>query len=84
MAAPELNRMGASIKIKKNNAIIIGQKLTAASCISSDLRTTFSIILGAIAAKGESTLARVYHGLRGYYKLETKLRKVGIKIKSRN
>ena len=84
MAAPELNRMGASIKIKKNNAIIIGQKLTAASGISSDWRTTFSSILGAIAAKGESTLARVYHGLRGYYKLETKLRKVGIKIKSRN
>ncbi len=84
MAAPELNRMGALIKIKKNNAIVIGQKLTAASCISSDLRTTFSIILGAIAAKGESTLFRVYHGLRGYYKLETKLRKIGIKIKSKN
>ena len=84
MAAPELNRMGALIKIKKNNAIVIGQKLTAASCISSDLRTTFSIILGAIAAKGESTLFRVYHGLRGYYKLETKLRKIGVKIKSKN
>ena len=83
MAAPELNRMGASIKIKKNNAIVIGQKLSAASCISSDLRTTFSIILGAITAKGESTLFRVYHGLRGYYKLETKLRKIGIKIKSK-
>ena len=62
MAAPELNRMGALIKIKKNNAIVIGQKLSAASCISSDLRTTFSIILGAITAKGESTLFRVYHG----------------------
>ena len=84
MAAPELNRMGALIKIKKNNAIVIGQKLSAASCISSDLRTTFSIILGAIAAKGESTLFRVYHGLRGYYKLETKLRKIGVKIKSKN
>ena len=53
MAAPELNRMGAKISIKKNKAIIIGQKkLKAADCISSDLRTTFSIILGAIAAKG--------------------------------
>ena len=83
MAAPELNRMGALIKIKKNNAIVIGQKLSAASCISSDLRTTFSIILGAITAKGESTLFRVYHGLRGYYKLETKLKKIGIKIKSK-
>ena len=85
MAAPELNRMGASIKIKKNNAIIIGQKeLKAADCISSDLRTTFSIIIGAIAAKGESKIARVYHGLRGYYNLEAKLRKIGIRIKSIN
>ncbi len=85
MAAPELNRMGASIKIKKNKAIIIGQKeLNAADCISSDLRTTFSIILGAIAAKGVSKIERVYHGLRGYYNLEKKLKKIGIKITSTN
>tara|TARA_B100001121_G_scaffold302322_1_gene314768 strand:+ start:927 stop:2195 length:1269 start_codon:yes stop_codon:yes gene_type:complete len=85
MAAPELNRMGALIKIKKNKATVIGQnQLTAADCISSDLRTTFSIILGAIVAKGQSKIYRVYHGLRGYYKLETKLRKIGINIKSKN
>ena len=46
MAAPELNRMGAKITIKKNKAIIIGQKkLNSADSISSDLRTSFSIIL---------------------------------------
>ena len=85
MAAPELNRMGAKINIKKNKAIIIGQKkLYSADCISSDLRTTFSIILGAIAAKGSSTISRVYHGLRGYYNLEQKLKKIGIKINSNN
>ena len=85
MAAPELNRMGASIRIKKNKAIIIGQKqLNAADCISSDLRTTFSIIIGAIAAKGISKIERIYHGLRGYYNLEKKLKKIGIKISSRN
>ena len=84
MAAPELNRMGAKISIKKNKAIIIGQrKLKAADCISSDLRTTFSIILGAIVADGSSTISRVYHGLRGYYKLELKLKKIGIKILSK-
>ena len=85
MAAPELNRMGASIRIKKNKAIIIGQKqLNAADCISSDLRTTFSIIIGAIAAKGISKIERIYHGLRGYYNLEKKLKKIGIKITSTN
>ncbi len=85
MAAPELNRMGAKITIKKNKAIIIGQKkLNSADCISSDLRTTFSIILGAIAASGSSTISRIYHGLRGYYNLEQKLRNIGIKIRSKN
>ena len=84
MAAPELNRMGAKINIKKNKATIIGQKrLYSADCISSDLRTTFSIILGAIVATGSSTISRIYHGLRGYYNLELKLKKIGIKIKSR-
>ena len=85
MAAPELNRMGASIRIKKNKAIIIGQKeLNAADCISSDLRTTFSIILGAIAAKGVTKIGRIYHGLRGYCDLEKKLKNIGIKITAKN
>ena len=82
MCAPELVRMGASIKIKENKATIIGQKkLSGAECISSDLRTTFSIILGAIGAQGKSTIHRVFHGLRGYEKLENKLRKIGVNIK---
>tara|TARA_B100000941_G_C28474654_1_gene538434 strand:- start:792 stop:1532 length:741 start_codon:yes stop_codon:yes gene_type:complete len=85
MAAPELNRMGAKIIIKKNKAIIIGQnKLNAADCICSDLRTTFSIILGAITAHGSSNIFRIYHGLRGYYNLQFKLKKLGIKIISKN
>ena len=82
MAVPELNRMGADIKIKKNFAVINGEKkLNSADCISSDLRTTISIILGAIAAKGSSTISRIYHGLRGYSNLQLKLRKLGIKVK---
>ena len=43
--------------------------------------TTFSIILGAIVAKGSSTISRIYHGLRGYSNLQLKLRKLGIKVK---
>ena len=82
MAVPELKRMGAKISIKKNKAFIFGQKkLNAADCISSDLRTTFSIILGAISAEGSSTISRIYHGLRGYENLQSKLKKLGIKIK---
>ena len=84
-AAPELNRLGASISIKKNTATIIGQKkLFGAECISSDLRSAFAIILGAIAATGKSKIARVYHSIRGYYQLPKKLKKLGINIKSKN
>ena len=84
-AAPELNRMGASISIKKNTAIIIGQKkLSGAICISSDLRSAFAIILGAIAATGISQVLRIYHCSRGYYQLPKKLKKLGINIKSKN
>ena len=83
MAVPELLRMGAKIKVKKNKATIIGQKsLKSADCISSDLRTTFSIILGALSANGETEISRIYHGLRGYYNLKNKLKKLGVRIKS--
>lgn len=79
---PELNKMGASISIKGNKATIIGRdKLYGAECISSDLRTTFSIILGAIAASETSIINRVYHGFRGYYNLDKKLKKIGINVK---
>jgi len=82
MAVPELKRMGAKISIKKNKAFITGQKkLKSADCISSDLRTTFSIILGAISAEGSSTISRIYHGLRGYEDLQNKLKKLGISVK---
>ena len=82
MASMELQRMGAKINIKRDKATIMGQKLNGANCISSDLRTTFSIILGAIVAKGTSKIFRVYHGERGYYNLVNKLKKLGINIKS--
>ena len=83
MAAPELSRMGAKIKVKKNRAVIMGTRnLFGADCISSDLRTTFSLILGALSATGTSKIQRIYHGLRGYSNLEKNLKKLGVKIKS--
>ena len=85
MAVPELARMGANIKVKNNKAVIIWCKnLIGADCISSDLRTTFSIILGAVAAKGLSNINRVYHGERGLFNLVGKLKKLGVVIKSDN
>ena len=82
MAAPELNRMNASISIKNNKAIIIGKNnLQSAECMASDLRSCFAIIIAALAASGTSLISRIYNGRRGYYQIEKKLRNIGANIK---
>ena len=84
--AQELNRMNASIAVKKNRAIIIGKdRLKPADVMASDLRCGFALILGAIAArdnKNARCISRVYHVRRSYYKIISKLKKLGINIKS--
>jgi len=82
MAAPELNRMNASISIKNNKAIIIGKNnLQSAECMASDLRSCFAIIIAALAASGTSLISRIYNGRRGYYQIEKKLRSIGANIR---
>ena len=39
-----------------------------------------SLVLAALAAKGETTIARVYHLDRGYERLEQKLAACGAEI----
>ncbi len=82
MHVAELNRMGAKIKIKGNRAIIEGNtNFKGAELMATDLRASASLILAALAAKGKSLINRIYHLDRGYEQLETKLRKVGAKIR---
>src|SRR5882724_706628 len=82
MHAQELARMGANIRIDGKQAIVAGPRpLTGAGVIASDLRASASLVLGALAAKGETVIDRVYHIDRGYEKIETKLAAVGAKIR---
>lgn len=83
MHIPELKRMGANITVLNNNAILITgvKNLSGAQVMSSDLRGGVSLVLAALAAKGESIVKRIYHIDRGYYQLEKKLTKLGAKIK---
>ena len=82
MHAPELNRMGAKIKIKGNKAYINGNiKFKSAELMATDLRASVSLVLAALCAEGTSKVNRIYHLERGYESLEKKLRKVGSKIK---
>ena len=81
MHAQELARMGANIRLDGRQAIVAGpRELTGAGVIASDLRASASLVLGALAARGETVIDRVYHIDRGYEKIESKLARVGAKI----
>ena len=76
MHVPELNRMGAKIKIIGNTCIINGpQNLNGAEVMATDLRASVSLVLAGLIAKNKTVVNRVYHLDRGYEKLEKKLRK---------
>ena len=82
MHAQELARMGANIRLDGKQAIVAGPRmLTGAGVIASDLRASASLVLAALVAKGETVIDRVYHIDRGYEKIETKLARLGAKIR---
>ena len=81
MHAQELARMGANIRLDGKQAMVAGpRELTGAGVIASDLRASASLVLGALVARGETVIDRVYHIDRGYEKIEAKLAQVGAKI----
>jgi UDP-N-acetylglucosamine 1-carboxyvinyltransferase len=82
MHASEMQRMGASIQIESHSAAVVEgpSELMGARVQASDLRASASLVLAGLAAKGETTIDRVYHIDRGYEKIESKLRAVGAGI----
>ena len=85
MHVAELNRMGAKISIKGNNAFIEGNiNFAPAELMATDLRASVSLILAALTAKGKSVINRIYHLDRGYEDIEKKLKKVGARIRRVN
>jgi UDP-N-acetylglucosamine 1-carboxyvinyltransferase len=78
---PELNRLGAQIVQKNNSVFIQGvSELKGAPVMSTDLRASASLVIAALAAKGQSEVFRVYHIDRGYEKIEQKLQQLGAQI----
>jgi len=84
MHIPELVRMGASIQLKSNSAIITGSDLNSAPVMCTDLRASAALILAALVTPGETEIRRVYHLDRGYENIEGKLTKLGVEIKRVN
>ena len=81
MHVPELNRMGAKIKVLGNVSKIDGLKiLNGAEVMATDLRASVSLILAGLIAKNRTIINRVYHLDRGYENIESKLRKCGANI----
>ena len=78
---PELNRLGANIKLKKNTAHIQGVKeIIGAPVMSTDIRASASLVIAGLAAKGKTEINRVYHIDRGYENIEDKFRQIGADI----
>ena len=78
---PELMRLGADITASRNSVVVKGvKKLIGAKVMSTDLRASASLVLGGLAAEGNTEVLRVYHLDRGYQRIEEKLSALGADI----
>ncbi len=81
MHVPELARMGANLYRQGPSVMVSGvKKLVGAPVMASDLRASAGLVMAGLAAKGQTTVNRVYHIDRGYEKLDEKLKSVGAEI----
>jgi UDP-N-acetylglucosamine 1-carboxyvinyltransferase len=82
MHVSELQRMGASINLQGNTAIIQGvEQLTSAPVMATDLRASAGLVLAGLVADGETIVDRIYHIDRGYERIEEKLQQLGASIR---
>ncbi|WP_457563726.1 UDP-N-acetylglucosamine 1-carboxyvinyltransferase [Caminibacter pacificus] len=81
MHVPELNRLGADIRIQGKIATIYGPKeLIGADVMATDLRASSALVLAGLIAEGETKVHRIYHLFRGYEKLLEKFRALGAQM----
>ena len=86
MHVAELLRLGAKIAVAGNKATIeglgdSGRYLSGASVMATDLRASACLVLAGLAAKGETTVKRIYHLDRGYERMEENLTALGAEIR---
>ncbi len=84
----ELTKMGASIKVEGNTAIIDGvSEMTGAIVSAPDLRAGAALVIAGLAAEGITTVEQVEYIERGYENFEKKMLELGAvmaKIDSQN
>jgi UDP-N-acetylglucosamine 1-carboxyvinyltransferase len=82
MHVAELSRMGARMYKEGPSVIIYGvDALSGAPVMASDLRASAALILAGLAARGQTTLDRLYHLDRGYENLDSKLQQLGARTR---
>ena len=78
----EMRRMGLHSDIMRDTARIWGGgSLQGAEVMSTDLRTSATLILMGLIAEGETKVSKLVHLDRGYYKFHEKLAALGAKVK---
>ena len=81
MHVAELARFGADIRVDGQVATVTGvSQLKGAQVMATDLRASVSLVIAGLAARGETTVNRIYHLDRGFERLEEKLSRCGADI----
>ena len=81
----ELLRMGANLTRNGSSVLVTGvRELIGAPVMASDLRASAGLVLAGLAARGTTTINRVYHLDRGYEKMELTLQELGADIQRVN
>jgi UDP-N-acetylglucosamine 1-carboxyvinyltransferase len=82
MHVPELQRMGATLRLEGNTIFSQGVgKLAGAPVMATDLRASASLVLAGLVAAGQTIVDRIYHIDRGYDCIEEKLSQLGANIR---
>lgn len=82
MHVQEMQRLGASIDIDGNTALVKGvSHLDGATVMATDLRASASLVLAGLVANGQTVIERIYHLDRGYENLEEKFNALGANLK---
>ena len=82
MHVPELQRMGADIRLEGHTAIVTGiEKLNGAPVMATDLRASASLVIAGLVADRDTLVDRIYHVDRGYQNIEDKFAGLGAQIR---
>ena len=77
----ELRKMGANTRVIETTAIITGvESLAGARVNATDLRAGAAMVIAGLMAEGVTEISNISHLMRGYERIDEKLRSLGAEI----